>query len=96
MASFQNLPLPCLFKLLPFLFPPFHAADEVNVLRQWKAKDKDALKNLLDFLKRICKEKERAHIVLASSDFFMVSWLKASKSLAIQKYFPTWKLLVNL
>ncbi len=60
-------------------FPLFHAADEFNVLKQWKAKDKDALKNLLEFLKRICKEKELAHIVLASSDYFMVSWLRQSK-----------------
>ncbi|KAG7673341.1 hypothetical protein KSW81_006555 [Nannochloris sp. 'desiccata'] len=55
---------------------PIIVIDEFNVLRQWKAKDNDALQNLLEFLKRICKEKKRAHIVLASSDFFMVSWLR--------------------
>ncbi|KAG7667229.1 hypothetical protein KSW81_000964 [Nannochloris sp. 'desiccata'] len=54
---------------------PIIVIDEVNALKLWRTKDEVALKQLLEFLKRICKEKELSHIVFSSSDFFMVSWL---------------------
>ena len=78
-----------------FLSPSlFRAADEVNKLKRWKPKDEEKLKSLLDFLRRTCKEKERAHIVFASSDFFMVSWLQSSRFFVIQRYFTLWILLM--
>ena len=85
---------PCLFKLtLPFSLS-IRDADEVNDLKRWKPKDEEKLKSLLDFLRRTCKEKERAHIVFASSDFFMVSWLQSSRFFVIQRYFTLWILLM--
>ncbi|KAL4519766.1 hypothetical protein Ndes2437A_g07939 [Nannochloris sp. 'desiccata'] len=64
---------------------PVIVVDEVNDLTRWKHKDVEKLKSLLNFLRRTCKEKERAHIVLASADFFMVSWLQSKGLDATQR-----------
>ncbi|KAG7667025.1 hypothetical protein KSW81_000773 [Nannochloris sp. 'desiccata'] len=55
---------------------PVIVIDEVNALTLWKRKDAVALKQLIEFLKRSCKEEHLAHVVLASSEFFMISWLQ--------------------
>ena len=37
------------------------------------------LNGLLRFLKRICKEENKAHVILATSESFMITWLEKSK-----------------
>ncbi|KAH7620539.1 hypothetical protein NADE_003156 [Nannochloris sp. 'desiccata'] len=54
---------------------PIIVIDEVNAMKSWRTEDEVALKQLLEFLKRTCKENALSHIVFSSSDFFMVSWL---------------------
>ncbi|KAH7617852.1 hypothetical protein NADE_000056 [Nannochloris sp. 'desiccata'] len=56
---------------------PIIVIDEANALTLWKRKDAVALKQLLEFFKRSCKEIHTAHIVLATSEFFLVSWLES-------------------
>ena len=59
----------------------FYNADEVNKLKKWRKtpREETNLEGLLDFLRRICKEQNKAHVLLATSDSFMVSWLEKSK-----------------
>ena len=54
-----------------FLFP-FHSADEANALKLWQTNDEVSLKQLLDFFKRICKETHLAHLVFATSEYFLI------------------------
>ncbi|KAL4515215.1 hypothetical protein Ndes2526B_g09582 [Nannochloris sp. 'desiccata'] len=56
---------------------PAIVIDEVNALILWKRKDAVALKQLLDFIKRSCKEEHLAHVILATSEVFLVSWLES-------------------
>ena len=58
---------------------PIIVIDEVNALKLWRNEDEVALKQLLEFLKRSCKENALSHVVFSSSDFFMVSWLSQSR-----------------
>ncbi|KAG7667029.1 hypothetical protein KSW81_000773 [Nannochloris sp. 'desiccata'] len=44
---------------------PVIVIDEVNALTLWKRKDAVALKQLIEFLKRSCKEEHLAHVTLA-------------------------------
>jgi hypothetical protein len=77
LPSSISLPLFC-FQLNPS-FLPFYCTDEANALTLWKRKDAVALKQFLEFLKRSCKEEHTVHVVLATSEFFLVSWLESSK-----------------
>ncbi|KAG7668859.1 hypothetical protein KSW81_003872 [Nannochloris sp. 'desiccata'] len=55
---------------------PVIVIDEANALQLWESKDSVALKQFLEFLKRSCKQYHTAHVILASSEFFMISWLQ--------------------
>ncbi|KAL4543906.1 hypothetical protein Ndes2437B_g01711 [Nannochloris sp. 'desiccata'] len=55
---------------------PVIVIDEANALQFWKSEDSVALKQFLEFLKRSCKQYKTAHVILASSKFFMISWLQ--------------------
>ena len=55
---------------------PIIIIDEVNKLRQWQKKYPDELTNFMDFLQRISKEEKKAHVILLTSESFMVSWLQ--------------------
>jgi hypothetical protein len=66
---------------------PVIVIDEINALRSWNAEDKGALRHLLEFFKRMCKERGAAHVIYASSDPFIVWWLYSSKWFRIQKCF---------
>lgn len=79
----------------PGQYSPIIVIDEVNALRGWKTSDEEKLTTFLDFLRRICKEKKLAHIVLASSDYFMVSWLSQSMFSVIQRCFSAWIPFLN-
>ena len=52
-------------------------ADEANELMDWKEPDpsQPELKRLLNFLIAISKQKRLAHVILATSDYFLASWL---------------------
>jgi hypothetical protein len=52
-------------------------ADEANELMDWKEPDpsQPELKRLLNFLIGISKQKRQAHVVLATSDYFLASWM---------------------
>lgn len=50
--------------------------DEVNALKQWKVTEKGSLTTFLGFVKRACKQEKWAHLILATSETFMVSWLE--------------------
>ncbi|KAL4520163.1 hypothetical protein Ndes2437B_g04572 [Nannochloris sp. 'desiccata'] len=54
---------------------PVIVIDEANALQLWKVEDSVALKQFLEFLKASCKQYHTAHVILASSEFFMLSWL---------------------
>jgi hypothetical protein len=56
-------------------------ADEANLLMNWKEPDplQPQLKELLDFLIGISKEKRLAHVILATSDYFLANWLTQGK-----------------
>jgi hypothetical protein len=41
------------------------------------------LKKLLDFVVAISKEANLVHVVLATSDYFLASWLKGSKCFVV-------------
>ena len=64
-----------------FAFPPL-AADEANRLMDWKERNpsENSLQELLDFFVAISKQKRLAHVILATSDFFLVAWLDGSES----------------
>ncbi|KAG7673829.1 hypothetical protein KSW81_007017 [Nannochloris sp. 'desiccata'] len=55
---------------------PVIVIDEANGLQLWKSKDSVPLKQFLEFLKGSCKQYHSAHVILASSEFFMISWLQ--------------------
>jgi hypothetical protein len=55
---------------------PIIIIDEVNKLRQWQKRYPDELTNFMDFLQRISKEEKKAHVILLTSESFMVSWLQ--------------------
>jgi hypothetical protein len=55
------------------------AADEANKLMRWREEDAGDLEDLLSFFVMITKEKQLAHVVLATSDYFLVSWLAGSE-----------------
>ncbi|KAL4515849.1 hypothetical protein Ndes2437A_g06568 [Nannochloris sp. 'desiccata'] len=61
---------------LPEVTKPVIVIDEANALQLWESKDSVALKQFLEFLKRSCKQYHTAHVILASSEFFMISWLQ--------------------
>ena len=52
-------------------------ADEANELMDWKEPDplQPELKRLLNYLVSISKENGQAHVILATSDYFLASWL---------------------
>ena len=56
-------------------------ADEANRLMEWCGDDKGEtdLKDLLSFFISATKEESRAHVVLATSDFFLLEWLRGSR-----------------
>ncbi|KAL4540125.1 hypothetical protein Ndes2437B_g01543 [Nannochloris sp. 'desiccata'] len=57
---------------------PVFIIDEANELRKWMQtpEEKKNLDGLLNFLKRICKEQNKAQVILATSESFMVTWLE--------------------
>ena len=52
---------------------PVIIIDEANMLRMWK--DETALVTLFAFFVALTKEKQRAHVVLGTSDTFLTHWL---------------------
>ena len=54
---------------------PVIIVDEAHRLAEWE--DKKALQQLLDFFVHLTKEACLAHVVLATSDAFLASWLDA-------------------
>lgn len=55
---------------------PIIILDEVNRLKEWQEEYPAALTSFVDFLQRISKEAEKAHVVLLTSESSMVSWLE--------------------
>ena len=55
---------------------PIIIIDEVNRLREWEEKYPTDLTNFVDFLQRIAKQEKKAHVILLTSESFMVSWLQ--------------------
>jgi alpha/beta superfamily hydrolase len=53
---------------------PPHAADEANKLMAWA--DKADVQELLNFFVVVTKQDKLAHVVLATSDHFFMSWLE--------------------
>lgn len=70
-----------LMEMLPQFDPlfqqkrPIIIIDEVNKIRQWEDEHAKELGNFTDFLKRISKEANQAHVVLLTSDSSMMAWL---------------------
>lgn len=62
-------------------WPSIPAADEANRLMKWREDDEGGtqLEELLCFFVFITKQAKRAHLVLATSDFFLVEWLRGSR-----------------
>ncbi|KAL4514565.1 hypothetical protein Ndes2526A_g04025 [Nannochloris sp. 'desiccata'] len=56
---------------------PVIIIDEANKLMSWKEPDplQPELQRLLDFLIGISKQKRLAHVILATSDYFLANWL---------------------
>lgn len=56
---------------------PVIVIDEANKLMDWKEPDslQPELGEFLDFLATISKQKRLAHVVLATADYFLASWL---------------------
>ncbi|KAL4525331.1 hypothetical protein Ndes2437A_g03799 [Nannochloris sp. 'desiccata'] len=56
---------------------PVIVIDEANDLMDWKEPDplQPELKQLLSFLVSISKEDRLAHVILATSDYFLANWL---------------------
>ena len=66
--------------LRAMVLPSFLAADEANVLTEWREEGGESqLRHLLRFFVAITKEQERAHVVLATSDSFLLEWLEQSR-----------------
>ncbi|KAH7620546.1 putative ATP-binding protein [Nannochloris sp. 'desiccata'] len=66
---------------------PVIVIDEANMLMDWKEEDSKEknLKHLLAFLVAISKEANLVHVHVATSDFFLVTWLKL-KGLATNNF----------
>lgn len=60
---------------LPF---PLVIIDEANKLERWDPGSPEALRTLLDFFVLVTKQENAAHVVLATSDNFLPSWLEKS------------------
>ena len=54
---------------------PVIIVDEANALQEWE--DAKSLKALLKFFVYLTKEEQLAHVVLATSDTFLVEWLES-------------------
>ena len=54
---------------------PVIIIDEANRLTAWK--DKESLEQLLAFFVYLTKQEQLAHVVLATSDSFLVEWLES-------------------
>jgi len=54
---------------------PVIIVDEANALQEWE--DAKSLKALLKFFVYLTKEEQLAHVVLATSDTFLVEWLQS-------------------
>ncbi|KAG7674525.1 hypothetical protein KSW81_000175 [Nannochloris sp. 'desiccata'] len=63
--------------LEPLSVKPVIIIDEANKLMSWKEPDplQPELQRLLDFLIGISKQKLLAHVILATSDYFLANWL---------------------
>jgi len=59
---------------------PVIIVDEANALQEWE--DAKSLKALLKFFVYLTKEEQLAHVVLATSDTFLVEWLESGVSLS--------------
>jgi len=59
---------------------PVIIVDEANALQEWE--DAKSLKALLAFFVYVTKEEQLAHVVLATSDTFLVEWLESGVSLS--------------
>ena len=57
---------------------PVIIVDEANALQEWE--DAKSLKALLKFFVYLTKEEQLAHVVLATSDTFLVEWLQSGMS----------------
>ena len=53
---------------------PVIIVDEANLLTSWK--DDESLKSLLTFFVYLTKQKQLAHVILATSDTFLTQWLE--------------------
>jgi hypothetical protein len=56
-------------------------ADEANELMEWRESDPSnpQLKSLFKFLIQISKQLNLVHVILATSDYFLVGWLAGSE-----------------
>ena len=56
-------------------------ADEANKLIKWRESDPSnpQLEALFDFIILISKQLNLVHVILATSDYFLVGWLTGSK-----------------
>jgi hypothetical protein len=59
---------------------PVIIIDEANRLTAWK--DEDSLEQLLAFFVYLTKQEQLAHVVLATSDTFLVEWLESGVMLS--------------
>ena len=60
---------------------PVIIIDEANRLTAWK--DKESLEQLLAFFVYLTKQEQLAHVVLATSDTFLVEWLESGVLLSV-------------
>lgn len=69
----------------PLSYKPVIIIDEANVVMEWKEQDKGhaELKKLLRFFVRVTKQEHLAHIVLATSDYFLTTWLENGKAVKL-------------
>ena len=61
--------------------PPCSDADEANVLMEWYGDEEGEpqLKELMRFFVSVATQDCSAHVVLATSNFFMLEWLRARR-----------------
>ena len=64
---------------------PVFIIDEANRLTAWK--DKESLEQLLAFFVYLTKQEQLAHVVLATSDTFLVEWLESGVLLSVDCLF---------